>query len=201
MNLLNKHIKLNQIFNSSGLLLVFCVLFSTASFFLGSNNFNLEKQQDSFGLTVNKSHTHYDLGTTRPTNPLSAFDFIEESETTDDSDEDDLGSLERALQVTAEAQPSFHDIALDQLGQAGLEERKLEVAKAFDLLGIGVDTDHMIAEVGEASAGHEADVAGPYYSDRVQKRALSRTRGETPAARGGSSLMRENGRVRVEARP
>lgn len=90
MNLLNKNIKLNQAFKLNELLWIFCVLFSTASIFLGNNNFKSEKQQDSFSLTVNKSHTHYDLGTTRPTNPLSAFDFIEESETTDDSDEDDL---------------------------------------------------------------------------------------------------------------
>lgn len=90
MNLLNKYIKLSQAFKSNELLLVFCVLFSTASIFLGNNNFKPEKQQDSFGLTVNKSHTHYNFGTTRPTNPLSAFDFIEESETTDDSNEDDI---------------------------------------------------------------------------------------------------------------
>lgn len=90
MNLLNKHIKLSKAFKSNELLWIFFVLFSTASIFLGSNNFKFEKQQDSFGLAVNKIHTHYDLGTTHPTNPLSAFDFIEESETTDDSNEDDI---------------------------------------------------------------------------------------------------------------
>ncbi len=90
MNRLNKHIKISQAFKSNELLWIFCVLFSTASIFLGSNNFKFEKQHDSSGLTVNKIHTHYDLNTTRPTNPLSAFDFIEESETTDDSNEDDI---------------------------------------------------------------------------------------------------------------
>ena len=90
MNLLNKHIKLSQAFKSNELLWIFCVLFSTASIFFGNNNFKPEKHQDSFGLTVNKSYTHYNLGTTRPTNPLSAFDFIEESETTDDNNEDDI---------------------------------------------------------------------------------------------------------------
>jgi len=92
MNLLIKNIKLSQVFKSNELLWIFCVLFLAASFFFGNNNFKFEKQQDSFGFTVNKSHTHYDLGTTRPTNPLSAFYFIEESETTDtdDSNEDDI---------------------------------------------------------------------------------------------------------------
>ena len=90
MNLIIKNIKLNKAFKSNELLWIFCVLFSTASIFFGNNNFKFEKQQDSFGLTVNKSRTHHDLGTTRPTNPLSAFDFIEESETTDDSNEDDI---------------------------------------------------------------------------------------------------------------
>lgn len=90
MNLIIKNIKLNKAFKSNELLWIFCVLFSTASIFFGNNNFKFEKQQDSFGLTVNKSRTHHDLGTTRPTNPLSAFDFIEESETTDYSNEDDI---------------------------------------------------------------------------------------------------------------
>ena len=90
MSLLNKHIKLNQAFKSNELQWIFCVLFSTASVFLGNSNFKFEKQQDSLGLTVSKNHTHYHLGATRPTNPSSTFDFIEESETADDSDEDDI---------------------------------------------------------------------------------------------------------------
>ncbi len=89
MNLLIKNIKLSKVFKSNELLWLFCVLFSTAFVFFGNNNSKFEKQQNRF-VTVNKSHTHHGLGTTRPVNSLSAFDFIEESETTDDSNEDDI---------------------------------------------------------------------------------------------------------------
>ena len=90
MKFLIKDIKLSQVFKSNELLWTFCILFSTASVFFGNNNFVFEKQYDSSGLTVNKTRTHHDLGTTCPANSLSAFDFIEESETTDDSNEDDI---------------------------------------------------------------------------------------------------------------
>lgn len=90
MKLLNKNTKIIQAFKFNELLWIFCVLFSTAFVIFGKTNVKFETQQVSFGSTVNKSYTHYNLGTTCPTNPLSAFDFIEESETTDDNNEDDI---------------------------------------------------------------------------------------------------------------
>lgn len=89
MNIPNKNIEVSKAFKLRELLLVFCVLCSTASVFLGNTAIRFEKQQDSFSQTVNKKTTHCNWGTTRTTNSLSDFDLIEESETTDDSNEDD----------------------------------------------------------------------------------------------------------------
>ncbi len=90
MNLLIKNIKTSQAFKFKELLWVFCVLFSTASILLRNTDFKFEKQQDNLGFKLNKNYSHQNFKTTLPANPLSDFDFIEESETTDDSNEDDI---------------------------------------------------------------------------------------------------------------
>lgn len=90
MNLSNKNIKIIQAFKSNELLWLFCVLFSTASVFLGNINFRPEKLNDSYDLIVNKSSTRFNFEDTLPATPLPKFEFVETSEISDDSDEDDV---------------------------------------------------------------------------------------------------------------
>ena len=59
-----------------------------------------------------------------------------------------------------EMQPALAHVGFDQLGQAGLEDRNLAAVKRRDLGRILVDAGHVMAEIGKASAGHEADIAG-----------------------------------------
>src|SRR5439155_23564863 len=80
----------------------------------------------------------------------------------------DFGALERGDDVAREGEPSLAHVAPDQLRQAGLEERDLQVLGARDPLGVAVHAHHLIAEVGEAGPGHEADVTGTYDRDRIQ---------------------------------
>ena len=51
-------------------------------------------------------------------------------------------------------------VALEQLGHVGLVERNLPAAKRLDLLGHDVAHDDVVAELGEADPGDEADPAG-----------------------------------------
>ena len=50
-------------------------------------------------------------------------------------------------------------VLLDQLGQAGLVDRHLAAAQRLDLLGQDVARPDLVAELGEAGGGHEADPA------------------------------------------
>src|SRR6185312_883562 len=47
-----------------------------------------------------------------------------------------------------------------QVGQARLVDRDLAALQALDLGGVDVDAPHLVAELGEAGRGDEADVAG-----------------------------------------
>ncbi len=90
MNIKHKNIKINKAFKSNEWLWVLCVLFSTATVFLGNADFKFEKQQDSLSLTAHKSLSHQSLKATHATNPLSDFEFIEISEISDENNEDDF---------------------------------------------------------------------------------------------------------------
>jgi hypothetical protein len=70
-----------------------------------------------------------------------------------------IARADRAGQIGREAQPSFADVLADDLVEAGLVDRDLALVEGVDLLDVDIDTDHVVAEVGEAGAGHEAHVA------------------------------------------
>ena len=48
----------------------------------------------------------------------------------------------------------------DQLGQARLVDRDLALLQALDLRLVDVDADDVVAALGEAGAGDQADVSG-----------------------------------------
>ena len=66
-------------------------------------------------------------------------------------DEYRLGVGDRR-QVHREAQPALANIAGDKFGQSRLENRNLATLERSDPSRILVDADHMMAEVGQASA-------------------------------------------------
>ena len=55
--------------------------------------------------------------------------------------------------------------------------RYLATPQPFDLGAVDIRADHVVAEVGEARPGHEADVAGSDNSDFHSSKKYSRSRG------------------------
>ena len=48
----------------------------------------------------------------------------------------------------------------DQVGEAGLVDRHLAALERGDLARVLVDAGHLVAEIGKAGPGNEADIAG-----------------------------------------
>ena len=82
-----------------------------------------------------------------------------------------FGRLDRGGQVGREVQPLGRDVALDQLGQARLVDRHLAAVEHVDLLLVAVDAGHVVAALGEAGAGDQADVAGANDGDFHERSA------------------------------
>ena len=68
-------------------------------------------------------------------------------------------------QVGGEQQPLGVDVVLDHFGQAGLIDRHFAVIEHVDLGLIDVDAGDVVAAVGEAGAGDQADVSGANNCD------------------------------------
>ena len=83
----------------------------------------------------------------------------------------------------------------DELGQAGLVDRDLAALEALDLVGVDVDAPDLVAELGEAGRGDEADVAGADDADGFARAAHER-RTRIAAA----SAPRRRGRSRRPSR-
>ena len=78
-------------------------------------------------------------------------------------DVDEVGAVHRLGDVGREAQSC--GVALEQLVEAGLVDRHLAAAQRFDPVGEDVADNDVVAELAEAGAGDEADVAGAEDSD------------------------------------
>ena len=61
--------------------------------------------------------------------------------------------------------PSGLHIGGDQRVKARLEDRDLAALQSGDLADILVDAGHVMAEIGEAGAGHKADITGANHRD------------------------------------
>ena len=82
-----------------------------------------------------------------------------------DGDEHRVGVAHRVGEIGREGEAAGRDVVGHQLVEAGLVDRDLALAQARDLAGILVDADHVVAELGEAGAGHQADIARPDHGD------------------------------------
>jgi hypothetical protein len=82
-----------------------------------------------------------------------------------DGDELDAAVPRRLGGVGREAQPPGGGIADDELRETGLVDRDPALAESRDLLRVDVEADDVVAEVGEARAGDQADVAGADDAD------------------------------------
>ena len=71
----------------------------------------------------------------------------------------------RLRQVGGEGQPACAHVAGDQLVEPRLVDRHLAALERRDLAGVLVDADHVVAEIGKAGAGNEADIAGADHRD------------------------------------
>jgi hypothetical protein len=91
-----------------------------------------------------------------------------------DGDEQQPGVLERVREVGGEVQPPA--VALHQLGQAGLPDRDAALLEALDLRLVDVDAPDVVAELGEAGGGDQADVARADDPDRLSVRGMAHER-------------------------
>src|SRR5690606_2324400 len=79
--------------------------------------------------------------------------------------EHDVGAFGGARGTDAEAQAASGDGVVHDLGETVLDDRDLTAAEPLDLLRIDVGAGDVVADVGKASAGGEADVAGTDHSE------------------------------------
>ena len=77
-----------------------------------------------------------------------------------DGDEDDLRAGDGRGHVGGELEAPLRLIALDELVEAGLVDRKDVLLESFDLGDVEIGAVHVIAGLGETGADDQADVAG-----------------------------------------
>ena len=82
-----------------------------------------------------------------------------------DRDEHQVGVGHRGRQVLVELEAPGRGVARHQRVQPGLIDRNLVAAQPPDLQLILVDAGDMVAELGEAGARYQADIAGPDHCD------------------------------------
>ena len=77
----------------------------------------------------------------------------------------DLPRIPAFGEVGGEGEALFAHVLLHQVFEAGLVNGNHAGLKGVDLLRVDVDTDDVIAEIGQSCAGDEAYVARPDYSN------------------------------------
>src|SRR5471030_3525680 len=82
-----------------------------------------------------------------------------------DRDEHRVAFGDRIGEIEAELEPARLRIVAHQLIEAGLVDRDLALLQAGDLVGILVDADDVVAELGKARARNQADIAGADHRD------------------------------------
>ncbi len=76
-----------------------------------------------------------------------------------DRDEDGLRALHALGDVGGERRADRPSVAGDELVEPGLEDRDLAALQGRDLVGVLIDAYDRMAEVGEAGAGDQPDIA------------------------------------------
>ena len=77
-----------------------------------------------------------------------------------DRDEHRVGGLNRAGQIAGEFEAAGAGIGGDQIVEARLIDRNFAPIERGDLARVLVDAGHLVAEIGKAGPGNEADIAG-----------------------------------------
>ena len=90
-----------------------------------------------------------------------------------DRDESDLAVTDRRAQVRGCAQP-VSDMSLQQLVEAGLEDRTLASLESFNSLLVHVYAGNLMAKLRETGSAHEADIAGANNANSHQASSASR---------------------------
>lgn len=85
-----------------------------------------------------------------------------------DGDEEELGGRHGVGIGIGEGEAAGAQVALEQLFEAGLVDRGGAGAQQRQLVRVDLDTGDGVAEVGEADARDQADVARPDHTDVVQ---------------------------------
>ena len=104
-----------------------------------------------------------------------------------DGHEQQPGVLERVGDVGREVQAIA--VALDELGEARLPDRDPALLEALDLGLVDVDAPDVVAQLGEAGGGDQADVAGPDDPDGLSVRELAHARPIRVSSPGASALL------------
>ena len=85
-----------------------------------------------------------------------------------DRDEHRVGGFHRAGEIAGEFQPAGAGIGGDQVVQARLVDRHLTARQRGNFGGVLVDAGHVVAEIGKAGPGNEADIAGADHGNAHQ---------------------------------
>jgi len=96
----------------------------------------------------------------------------------------------RGRHVGHELQTLRAKAAADEVLQVGLVQVDEPVGESRDFLGVGVGTRDVVADVGKARRGREADVAGPDHRDALGASQPILGRADHWRQRGAPSVCR-----------
>jgi hypothetical protein len=82
-----------------------------------------------------------------------------------DGDEHRVGAGQRLGKVEGELEPACGDVLGDELVETRLEDRDAPFTQRRDFACVLVDAAHLMAEIGKARAGYQADVARADHHD------------------------------------
>ena len=80
-------------------------------------------------------------------------------------DEHDFGTLDRSRGVGGELEPAGRVVGLDHWFEAGLVDRDDAMVQSLDLGGIDVHAHNIMADLGQAGARDQPDIAGTKNRD------------------------------------
>ena len=80
-----------------------------------------------------------------------------------DGDENDLRIIDAFFDAAAETQTARGDVAMNDFFQTRFVNWHTPGLKCFDLVGVVIDTDDIVADVGETSAGDEPYITRANY--------------------------------------
>jgi hypothetical protein len=77
-----------------------------------------------------------------------------------DGDENDIGTIDTFLGAGCEMKAFGSDIAVQKVLKAGFVDGNFSGAELLDFFRVVIDANHIVADLGEASARDETDISG-----------------------------------------